>query len=226
MLSRRHFIIAAAGGLSACTGAGFETAQPVAVQPVRRGMPDIYGPLPNERFPIPAVQPGIVPPQFWRQQVADPTGEAPGTIVVEPATRYLYLVEDGGTAMRYGIGVGRAGFAWDGEAKILDKRQWPTWTPPEEMIDRDPSLEKFSAANGGQQPGLGNALGARALYLYQGRVDTLYRIHGTPIAASIGQAMSSGCIRLLNHDIIDLYDRVPIGTRVIVNQAQAPATLT
>ncbi len=175
--------------------------------------------------PHPAVPPGVVAPQYWRQIVDDPTGEVPGTLVVDPGARFLYLVQEGGKALRYGVGVGRAGFAWSGKATIQYKRHWPTWTPPTEMIERQPELEKYSAANGGQQPGLDNPLGARALYLFQNGRDTLYRIHGSPEAHSIGRAVSSGCVRLLNHEIIDLYDRVPEGTTVLVRAAKEPEGL-
>ena len=121
--------------------------------------------------------------------------------------------------MRYGVGLGREGFGWDGRARIPFKRAWPTWTPPAEMIAREPELEKY---RDGMEPGLDNPLGARALYLFEGRVDTLYRLHGTQEAYSIGRAVSSGCVRLLNQDIIDLYDRVPNGTEVVVRAPSAP----
>lgn len=127
--------------------------------------------------------------------------------------------------MRYGIGVGRQGFAWSGDATIALKRQWPRWKAPTSMIARRPDLEPYSVANGGMAPGLNNPLGARALYLFKNGVDTLYRIHGTPEARSIGQAVSSGCIRMLNHDVIDLYGRVPIGAKVVVRQAKLPPHL-
>ncbi|WP_244489271.1 L,D-transpeptidase [Fulvimarina pelagi] len=140
--------------------------------------------------------------------------------MVDPDEKYLYLVQEGGQALRYGIGVGRQGFSWSGSARVQYKKQWPTWTPPREMIERQPELEPYSAANGGMPPGLSNPLGARALYLFQDGVDTLYRIHGSPEANSIGRAVSSGCIRLLNHEIIDLYSRVPDGTLVKVRPSR------
>jgi lipoprotein-anchoring transpeptidase ErfK/SrfK len=234
MISRRAFFSSGAvtvvTAVAGCTAA--EAPAPVLTEaapprlPSRMvtplEMPAFYGPMPEERFPIPAVPPGIVPPEYWRSRVPDPTGEAPGTIVVDPAAFYLHLVEDGGTAMRYGVGVGRQGFGWSGDARVQYKRRWPTWTPPAEMIERDPSLEPFSAANGGQPSGLDNPLGARALYLFQDGRDTLYRIHGTNEPRSIGRAVSAGCIRLLNQDIIDLHDRVPDGTRVVVRSARMP----
>ena len=124
--------------------------------------------------------------------------------------------------MRYGIGVGRDGFEWSGDAVVQYKRAWPTWTPPAEMIAREPELERYSAANGGQPPGPLNPLGARALYLFQGGRDTLYRLHGNPEARSIGRAVPSGCVRLLNHDVIDLHGRVADGSRVVVRPSTAP----
>jgi lipoprotein-anchoring transpeptidase ErfK/SrfK len=175
----------------------------------------MYAPVETEPFPIPAVPLDKIDPRFYRQVVATPphiAGE-PGTIVVDPANRFLYLLQTDGTSMRYGIGVGRQGFSWTGEAAIKDKQAWPKWFPPPEMVARD-SLARAYAD--GMDGGLENPLGARALYLYQGDKDTLYRIHGTNEPESIGRAVSSGCIRLLNQDIIDLYERVPFGTKVAV----------
>jgi lipoprotein-anchoring transpeptidase ErfK/SrfK len=136
-----------------------------------------------------------------------------GTIVIDPPNHFLYLVFENNSAIRYGVGVGREGFAWSGEAQIQAKRQWPTWHPPKEMMERDKEAAKWPD---GMPGGPSNPLGARAMYLYQGKVDTLYRIHGTNQPWSIGKSLSSGCIRLINQDIIDLYSRVPIGTRVHV----------
>ncbi len=152
-------------------------------------------------------------PQYRRQIVSYQSAEAPGTIIVDTASRHLYLIEDGGKATRYGIGVGRRGFAWKGTATVKRKAEWPRWTPPASMIARQPELAKYA---GGMEGGIGNPLGARALYLYQGNVDTLYRLHGTNEPWSIGKAVSSGCIRLLNDDIVDLYNRAPASTRVVV----------
>ncbi|MEM9224818.1 MAG: L,D-transpeptidase [Pseudomonadota bacterium] len=179
----------------------------------------IYGPRPNERFALPAVNLRQVKPQYWRREVRDPTGEPPGTVVVDTGTYYLYWTMGDGKAMRYGVGLGREGFEWNGDARIPFKRAWPTWTPPAEMIAREPQLEKY---RDGMAPGLDNPLGARALYLFEGRVDTLYRLHGTMEAYSIGRAVSSGCVRLLNQDVIDLYERVPNGTRVVVRPPSRP----
>ncbi|EAU43335.1 hypothetical protein FP2506_10836 [Fulvimarina pelagi HTCC2506] len=169
-------------------------------------------------YRIPAVDLSRVNPIYYRQEVADPTGEAPGTIVVDTANKFAYLVQPGGRAMRYGVGVGRAGMEWSGRAKVQWKKKWPTWTPPAEMIQRKPELAEYSAENGGMEPGIGNPLGARALYLFQGGRDTLYRLHGSPEYWTIGTNNSSGCIRFMNQDIIDLYDRVPSGTQVLVTQ--------
>ena len=173
--------------------------------------------------PIPAVDVSNLDRRLWRQVVDYPTTERVGTLVVDTPAKYLYLVMEEGTAMRYGIGVGRGGFSWSGRATIAYKRKWPTWTPPAEMIKREPELAPYSAANGGMPPSLDNPLGARALYIFQDGRDTLYRLHGTNQAWSIGKAVSSGCIRLLNQDVIDLYGRVPDGTpiRVIPDPATA-----
>lgn len=177
---------------------------------------DIYGPEVDEGYEIPAIPIEKIDPQFYRQQVADPTGEAPGTIVVDTSKHFLYLVQEGGSAMRYGVGLGREGFAWAGHAKIQWKQKWPTWTPPSEMIARQPELRKYSADNGGMAPGLRNPLGARALYIFQDGKDTLYRLHGSPEWWSIGKSVSSGCVRLMNQDIIDLYSRVEPGSPIWV----------
>ena len=200
----------AAVSLSGCattkseTTVNFEAPRPV---------PAMYAAMPGEPFPITAVDVRQIPREYWRQMVDDPTGERPGTLVVDTPNRFTYLVREGGKALRYGVGVGREGFSWSGEARIGMKRQWPTWTPPAEMIARQPELEKY---RNGMEPGLDNPLGARALYIFEGGRDTLYRLHGTNEPQSIGRAVSSGCIRLINQDIIDLYNRVPVGTRIVV----------
>ena len=135
--------------------------------------------------------------------------------MVETGEKWLYLVLEDDKALRYGIGVGREGFEWAGTARIAMKREWPTWTPPSAMIGRQPELAKW---RGGMPPGLSNPLGARALYLFNRGGDTGYRLHGTPEWRSIGKAMSSGCIRLMNQDIIDLYNRTEVGAKVIVKR--------
>jgi len=175
-----------------------------------------YGPMPNEQFPLPAIDISKVPERYWRQQVPYPTAERPGTIIVDIDDFYLYLVQEGGMAMRYGVGLGRAGFEWSGRGTVAYKRKWPKWTPPDEMIERQPELEKWSVRNGGMPPGFQNPLGARALYIFQDGVDTLYRIHGSPEYWTIGKAVSSGCVRMLQQDVIDLYERVPPPAPIIV----------
>jgi len=172
-----------------------------------------YGVRSNEEYPVPAVRADELDPKYMRQRVRYPTAHPAGTIVVDPDAKFLYLVMAGGVALRYGIGVGREGFGWSGEARIARKARWPSWTPPAEMIRRQPALARYRR---GMAPGLENPLGARALYLFQNGRDTLYRIHGTNEPWSIGQNVSSGCIRLLNQDIIDLFGRVPTGSSVVV----------
>ena len=159
-------------------------------------------------------QPGMIPnpedeqldSRFQRQIVFFRSSEPPGTVIVHTSERFLYVVQAGGRALRYGIGVGRQGFQWQGLLKISRKEEWPDWTPPEEMIERQPYLPRWMAG------GPGNPLGARALYLG----SSLYRIHGSNEPWTIGTAVSSGCIRMRNEDVVDLYDRVKVGTKVVV----------
>ncbi|MDQ0318489.1 lipoprotein-anchoring transpeptidase ErfK/SrfK [Pararhizobium capsulatum DSM 1112] len=152
-------------------------------------------------------------PRYRRREVAYPGSEPPGTIVVDTASRYLYLVEAGGQATRYGVAVGEEGLSFKGEATIGRKAEWPSWKPTEDMIERKPRLAKYAD---GVPGGPLNPLGAAALYLYQNGQDTLFRLHGTNAPWSIGHAVSNGCIRLTNTNIVDLYSRVHIGTRVVV----------
>jgi lipoprotein-anchoring transpeptidase ErfK/SrfK len=173
----------------------------------------MYASLTDGGFQVPEVPFKKIEPKWRRQVVVDPTGEAPGTIVVRLQERFLYLVQSGGDAIRYGVGIGKAGFEWNGRANIQYGRKWPTWTPPKEMIARKPELAKWA---NGQPGGLENPLGARALYIFQNGQDTGYRVHGSPEWWSIGQAMSSGCVRLINQDIIDLYNRVNGKTPIVV----------
>jgi lipoprotein-anchoring transpeptidase ErfK/SrfK len=172
-----------------------------------------YSSVRDAGFQLPAIPVYKVPSEYRRQVVRYATDEKPGTIIVDTSSKHLYFVMPEGKAMRYGIGVGREGFEWKGTARIAAKREWPVWTPPPAMIKRQPELVKYA---GGMPPGLNNALGARALYLYNKGGDTGYRLHGTPEWWSIGKAMSSGCIRLINQDIIDLYNRAEVGAKVIV----------
>ena len=160
-------------------------------------------------------QPGLIAddsveldPEFRKTAVLYRTNEPPGTIIVQTAERHLYLIQGNGRALRYGIGVGREGFQWQGLVTITQKKEWPDWTPPPEMIARQPYLPRFMAG------GPGNPLGARAMYLG----TTVYRIHGTNRPDTIGTAVSSGCFRLVNADVADLYERVPVGTKVIIRQ--------
>ncbi|MEL6437081.1 MAG: L,D-transpeptidase [Pseudomonadota bacterium] len=164
-------------------------------------------------YRLPRIPVSKVPRKYQRQTVSYETKHRVGSIIVDTPNRFLYLVEPNGKAIRYGIGVGRDGFRWSGTAKVGWKRQWPTWTPPAAMIRRQPELAKY---RGGMKPGLTNPLGARALYLTRGGRDTGYRLHGSPEWWSIGTEASSGCIRLMNQDVIDLYNRVKPGAKVVV----------
>ena len=168
-------------------------------------------------FPIEPVNPRLIKKKYRRQMVDFEGSEEPGTLVVDPDNRYLYHVLAFGQAKRYGVGVGRAGFAWAGNAQIGMKRRWPRWVPPREMVDRDERARKWV---NGQPGGPLNPLGARALYLYANGADTMYRIHGTNEPKSIGLAMSSGCIRMLNEDVADLFDNVIVGTPVTVRSSE------
>jgi lipoprotein-anchoring transpeptidase ErfK/SrfK len=158
---------------------------------------------------VPTPEEEMLPAQYRPQPVFFRTNEPPGTIVIHTDERFLYLVQGDGRAIRYGIGVGRDGFQWQGLVKVSRKQEWPDWRPPPEMIARQPYLPRFMAG------GPGNPMGARALYLG----DTVYRIHGTNQPRTIGYAVSSGCFRLVNRDVIDLYERVPVGTKVVILQS-------
>jgi len=220
MLTRRLFLVSGTAALLAGC-ANSQRQLPVGVQAnpnAKRIDPEylaMYRAMPEEKFPIPAVDLKDIDPVYFRQLVDYTASEPVGTIIVDTPNRFLYLTMEGGKAMRYGVGIGRAGFEWGGAARIAYKREWPTWTPPAEMIERQPELEEF---RNGMAPGIENPLGARALYIFEGGRDTLYRVHGTAETWSIGKAVSSGCVRLLNQDIIDLYNRVPNNTRIVVRQ--------
>ena len=177
---------------------------------------DLYAAVPDEPYPLPAIPYRKINPKYYRQMVANPTGQPPGTLVVDTGNHYLYYTYANGQAMRYGVGLGREGFAWSGRGVIQYKKEWPRWTPPDEMIARQPELEPYSGENGGMEPGLQNPLGARALYIFQNGQDTLYRLHGSPEWWTIGKNTSSGCVRLMNQDIVDLYNRVPAKTPIVV----------
>ncbi|GJE37615.1 L,D-transpeptidase [Methylobacterium persicinum] len=170
----------------------------------------------DKPFDIPLVDTARLDPKYRRQTVAYTGLEPPGTIVVDIDQRQLYLVQEGGTALRYGVGVGKAGFSWKGEARVGRKGVWPDWSPTPTMVSLHPDLPRT------RKGGLDNPLGARALYLYQGNRDILFRIHGTNEPWSIGEQMSSGCVRMLNEDVADLYEHVPVGARVIVKRNGKP----
>jgi lipoprotein-anchoring transpeptidase ErfK/SrfK len=193
MIKFRHLIwvTVAAIGLSLSVAPGF------AQQPDRGDEP---GMIPDDSVEL--------APEYQKQMVYYRSTEAPGTIIISTAERHLYLIQGNGRALRYGIGVGRDGFQWQGMVSITKKAEWPDWTPPPEMIARQPYLPRFMAG------GPGNPLGARAMYLGA----TVYRIHGTNQPDTIGTAISSGCFRLVNADVADLYGRVPVGTKVIIRQ--------
>ena len=184
-----------------------------------RRFASLYGAVSGEAHALPTVRMADLDPAFMRASVSYRTGEAPGTIIIDPQNHYLYFVQDAGTAIRYGVGVGRQGFGWSGTANVHDKQQWPDWYPPKEMLARQPELmAHMSELQGGlgMAGGTRNPLGARALYLWQGNKDTLYRVHGTSEPWTIGRSVSSGCIRMIDQDVMDLYARVPVGAKVIV----------
>ncbi|MHC2255467.1 lipoprotein-anchoring transpeptidase ErfK/SrfK [Bradyrhizobium embrapense] len=193
MTKLRHLVwmAIATGALVLSTSQGFAQSHPDADEP---------GLIADDSYEL--------DPEWQKQVVYYRTNEAPGTIIVSTAERHLYLVQGNGRALRYGIGVGRDGFTWQGLVTITRKAEWPDWTPPPEMIARQPYLPRFMAG------GPGNPLGARAMYLG----TTVYRIHGTNRPDTIGTAISSGCFRLVNADVADLYNRVPVGTKVIIRQ--------
>jgi lipoprotein-anchoring transpeptidase ErfK/SrfK len=178
---------------------------------------DAYGVTSDAGYSLPAIPIDRVKPEFRRQIVSYQSDERPGTIIVNTRERHLYYILPNGKAVRYGIGVGKQGFAWSGTAYVAWKQEWPNWHPPKEMAVRRPEIAKY--VEDGMGPGLSNPLGARAMYLFneEGK-DTLFRLHGTPEWASIGTAASSGCIRMINQDVIDLYSRVRPGkgARVVV----------
>jgi lipoprotein-anchoring transpeptidase ErfK/SrfK len=199
--------------LSACVQTTRPAVEPDVVK-VDPSVASMYSAIDDGGNLIPAVDATKIASKNVRQVVDYQTKEPTGTIVVDPHARFLYLVMGNGKAMRYGVGVAKAGLEFVGEADMARKAQWPGWTPTQDMIKRDP--ERYEPLAKGLPGGLKNPLGARALYLYKGGQDTLYRIHGTNEPWSIGKSVSSGCIRMLNQDIIDLHRRVPKGSRVVV----------
>ena len=204
-------LVAAAMGALTIGALAFTTSAAAAPLPLF----PFFAPPTQQAMPQPQLAPSDdedtpstfqLPARLKRQVVNYPTREAPGTIIIDTPNTYLYYVLGNGQAMRYGIGVGREGFTWSGTQTIIKKSEWPDWTPPAEMIARQPYLPRYMAG------GPGNPLGARAMYLG----GTIYRIHGTNAPHTIGTRVSSGCLRLVNEDVIDLYSRVRVGTKVIV----------
>jgi lipoprotein-anchoring transpeptidase ErfK/SrfK len=215
LTSRRFFLAGSAAlALSACSSTGRSSLNPNIIQ-VDEPWASHYSLRNDNGFTIPGIDIRKIPEQFWRQEVDYYGSEAPGSILVNTTDRFLYLVQDGGRAIRYGVGVGREeGLNFRGTATIGRKAVWPHWTPTANMIKTQP--ERYGPVAAGMEGGLRNPLGARALYLYRNGQDTHFRLHGTIEPYTIGQSVSSGCIRLINQDIIDLYDHVGVGTRVTV----------
>lgn len=233
-ISRRTFMfgtLSATAALAGCQTSSAPAPLPaVARRPIappdEAELKQRYAALEDGGHFLPAIPFEKIDPKYYRQRVIDPTGETPGTVVVDTPNRFLYVVEPGGTAMRYGVGLGRDSFAWEGEGVVHWRQPWPRWKVPDEMIARQPHLARFSVENGSMDPGIKNPLGARALYIFQNGKDTLYRLHGSPEWQSIGKATSSGCVRLVNQDVIDLYSRVPYHARIVVHQGPLSAAST
>jgi lipoprotein-anchoring transpeptidase ErfK/SrfK len=191
-------------GLAGCADPGSMSLAEAAIA---------YGPVPDEQFPVPAVDLNRVDRKYFRRTVKYDTKEAPGTIVVDPANYYVYRIEDDGYATRYGANVPKPEFLWNGDAYVGRKAEWPVWTPTPDQIGRDPELKKYA---GGMPPSLENPLGARVLYLYQDGKYTLCTIYSTVYPQTIGDGVSSGCIGLLTQDMIHLYSRAPVDTKVVI----------
>jgi lipoprotein-anchoring transpeptidase ErfK/SrfK len=208
-VDRRSFLFGSAVAVGAVGLAGCATTEGLSLAEAQA----IYGPLPDEKFPIPAVDLSKLDRKYFRQTVRYDTKEASGTIIVDPGKYYVYRVEGDGSATRYGANVGRDGFRWNGEAYVGRKSEWATWTPPKEMIKRQPEAAKYAR---GMPGGLDNPLGARTLHLYQNGTYTLYTIYASSDPESIGTGVTSGCVGLLSQDMIHLYSRTPVKTKVIV----------
>ncbi|MDP4025170.1 L,D-transpeptidase [Methylobacterium sp. NEAU 140] len=207
-LDRRSFLVGAGAGLGALGLAGCASDGLMLAEATR-----LYGPMPDEKFPIPAVDISKVDPKYYRRTVQYASQEAPGTIVVDPRNYYVYRIEGDGAATRYGANVGREGFLWNGNAYVGRKSEWATWTPPKEMIRRQPEAAKYAR---GMPGGLDNPLGARTLHLYQNGAYTLYTIYASSEPDTIGSGITSGCVGLLSQDMIHLYARTPVKTKVVV----------
>ena len=208
LFDRRSFLFGSAVslgalGLTGCATGGISLAE----------AEKIYGAMPDEKFPIPAADVSKVDPKYFRQTLRYESKEAVGTIIVDPANFYVYRIEEDGAATRYGANVGRDGFRWSGDAYVGRKSEWATWTPPKEMIKRQPEAAKYAR---GMPGGLENPLGARTLHLYQNGAYTLYTIYATSDPETIGSGITSGCVGLLSQDMIHLYSRTPVKTKVVV----------
>ncbi|QYX57881.1 L,D-transpeptidase [Roseovarius sp. SCSIO 43702] len=225
MLTRRRFVaLGAAAGLGACTRPSVATEpRQILTTPRYPPSPHFYGAITDEPYPVPAVPDGTLAPEHWRREVANPWPDrAPGTIIVDPSSGELHFLDDAETATRYAVSVGAAGRDWEGTARLQFCRRWPRWKVPEQMIARQPELAPYSVANGGMDPGPGNPMGARALYLFENGVDTLYRIHGSASPRELGRAVSSGCIRMLDQDVIHLHAKAVHGADVTVLPSMRP----
>jgi len=210
-LDRRSFLIGSAG-----LGAGFGAlglAGCMSTDGMLADAAKLYGPLPGEKHPIPAVDVSKLDPKYFRQRVRYDTKQAPGTIIVDPGNYYVYRIEGDGYATRYGANVSRPGFLWSGEVYVGRKAEWPVWTPPKEMMARQPEARKYA---NGMPGGLDNPLGARVLYLYKNGVYTVFTIYSTSDPETIGKGITSGCSGLLSQDMIDLYSRTPVKTKVFM----------
>jgi lipoprotein-anchoring transpeptidase ErfK/SrfK len=208
-LNRRSFLIGSAVSVSALGLAGCATTDSMSLMEARV----LYGPVDDKKFPIPAPDISKVDPKYFRKRVRYETKEAPGTIIVDPSSYYVYRIEGDNEATRYGANVGRQGFLWHGDAYVGRKAEWPTWTPPAEMIKRQPETAKYAR---GMPGGPENPLGARTLYLYQNGRYTLYTIYASNDPETIGTNLTSGCTGLMTQDMIDLYDRTAVKTKVVV----------
>jgi lipoprotein-anchoring transpeptidase ErfK/SrfK len=209
LINRRSLVFGSAASISALGLAGCVTSDGPSLAEAAK----VYGPVPNEKFPIPAADISKVDPKYFRQTVRYDTKEAPGTIIVDPGNYFVYRVEGDGSATRYGANVGRQGFLWNGDAYVGRKSEWATWTPPKEMIKRQPEAAKYAR---GMPGGLDNPLGARTLHLYQNGAYTLYTIYASSDPATIGSGITSGCVGLLSQDMIHLYAQTPVKTKVVV----------
>lgn len=213
LLTRRALLIGAPAILSGCGTR--QKVDETSVPNIDVAHMAMYAALDGEPYPVPAVDISEMDPRFLRQAVPYPTRQQPGTVVVDLEQRYAYLVGEHGRALRYGVGVGKQeAFNFRGAALVGRKAHWPRWTPTPNMISREP--DRYARFAGGLAGGPDNPLGPRALYLFRDGTDTLYRLHGTVEPWTIGTTVSSGCVRLINQDIIDLYRRVPVGSKVVV----------